>query len=87
MFIQVRLIKGIYNTPHKYNMLEQLLLSKMSPNSCVDIIQEQELIKKFYSTENQEEIADTYMIKKTKLKCKYCNCKHEIKREDCPAFR
>lgn len=25
------------------------------------------------------------MVKKTKLKCKYCNYKHEQKREKCPA--
>lgn len=37
--------------------------------------------KKLISTENEEEIADTYMIKMMKLKYKYCNYKHKQKNE------
>lgn len=59
-------------------MLKQLPMCKITLNSCVDFIQE--LIKKLISTEN-EEIADTYMVKTVKLKYKYCNYKHKQKSE------
>lgn len=51
----------------------------MSLNSRVD-----KILTLF--TENQEGITDTYITKKTKLKCNYCNYKYKPKRENGPAF-
>lgn len=67
--IELRLIDCMHNISRRYKMLEQLQLSKLTLNSCVNFIQ-QELMKKFYLKENQDEIAVTFMMKKMKLKCK-----------------
>ena len=60
----------------------------MSLNTCIDFIQQQELIQKSNHDKSQhsEQIfTNTYMLKKIK-KCLYCGCEHEIKREKCPTF-
>ena len=60
----------------------------MSLNTCIDFIQQQELIQKYHHDKSQpsEQIfANTYMLKKIK-KCSYCGYEHKIKREKCVAF-
>ena len=60
----------------------------MSLNTCIDFIQQQELIQKYNQDKSQpsEQIfADTYMLKKRKI-CLYCGHEHEIKREECSTF-
>ena len=42
--IELRLIEGMYNSSHRYKIMEQLQIGKMSLNTCSDFIQQQELI-------------------------------------------
>ena len=42
--IQLRLIEGIYNASHQYEIMEQLQIGNMSLNIWIDCIQQQELI-------------------------------------------
>ena len=68
--------------------MEQLQIGNMPLNSCIDFIQQQELIQKYnhYQSQPSEQIfTDTYMLKNF-LKFSYCGREHEIKREKCPAF-
>ena len=44
--IQLRLIEGMYNASHRYKIMKQLQIGNMSLNTCVDFIQQQELIQK-----------------------------------------
>ena len=56
----------MYNASHRYKILEQLQKGNMSLNTCIDFIQQQELIQKYNQDKSQysEEIfADTYMLK------------------------
>ena len=65
--IQLRLIESMYNASHRYKIMEQLQIGNMSLNSCIDFIQQQELIQKYNHDKNQpsEQIcADIYMLKK-----------------------
>ena len=67
--IQLRLIEGMYNASHRYKIMEQLQIRNMSLNTCIDFIQQQELIQKYKYDKSQpsEQIfADTYMLKKLK---------------------
>lgn len=54
--IQLRLIEGMYKTSQKYKMLDQLQVSKMLLDSCVDFIKQKSWLKNL--TENQEKIVD-----------------------------
>ena len=86
--IQLWLIEGMYNASHRYKIMEQLEIGNTSLNTCIDFLQQQELIQKDNHDKSQysEQIfADTYMLK-IFLKCSYCGREHEIKREKCPAF-
>ena len=85
--IQLRLIEGMYNASHWYKIMEQLQIGNMSLNTCIDFIQQQELIQKYHykSQPNEQIFTDTYVLKKI-LKCSYCGREHEIKREKRPAF-
>ena len=65
--IQLRLIEGMYNTSHWYKIMEWLQIRNMSLNTCLDFIQQQELIQKYnhHKSQPSEQIfADTYMLKK-----------------------
>ena len=44
--IQLRLIKCTYNALHWYEIMKQPQIGNMSLNTCVDFIQQQELIQK-----------------------------------------
>ena len=44
--IQLRLIEGMYNASHQYEIMEQLQIGNISLNTCIDFIQQQELIHK-----------------------------------------
>ena len=65
--IQLRLIEGMYNAPHRYKIMEQLQIGNISLNSSIDFIQQQELIKKYNHCKSQlskQIFVDTYMLKK-----------------------
>ena len=67
--IQLRLIEGMYNASHRYKIMEQLQIGNMSFNTCIDFIQQQELIQKYKhykSHPNKQIFADTYMLKRIK---------------------
>ena len=84
----LRLIEGMYNALHRYKIMEQLPIGNMSLNTCIDFIQQQELIQKYKydkSHPSEQIFADTYILKKIK-KCSYFGREHEIKREKCPAL-
>ena len=79
----------MYNASHRYKIMEQQQIGNMSLNSCIDFIQQQELIQKYNCDKCQHSkqiFVDTYMLKKDFKKCLYCGCEHEIKRKKCPAF-
>ena len=42
-----RLIEGMYNASHRYKIMEQQQIGNMSLNTCIDFIQQQELIQKY----------------------------------------
>ena len=68
--------------------MKQLQIGNMSLNTCIEFIQQQELIQKYNHDKSQtsEQIfAETCMLKKIK-KCSYCGRENEIKKEKCPAF-
>ena len=44
--IQLILIEGMYNVSHWYKIMERLQIGKISLNSCIGFIQEQELMQK-----------------------------------------
>ena len=59
----------MYNASHWYKIMEQLQIGNMSLNTCIDFIQQQELIQKYnhYKSQPSEQIfADTYILKKIK---------------------
>ena len=65
--IQSRLIDGMYNASHRHKIIEQLQIGNMSLNTCIDFIQQQELIQKYNDDKSQpsEQIfADIYMLKR-----------------------
>ena len=45
--IQLRLIEGMYNASHWYKILEQLQIGNISLNTCIDFIQQQELVQEY----------------------------------------
>ena len=54
------------NASHQYKMMEQLQIGNMSLNTCIDLIQQKELIQKYNHDKNQpsEQIfADIYLLK------------------------
>ena len=56
----------MYNASHRYKIMEQLQIGNMFLNTCIDFIQQQELIQRYnhYKSQSSEEIfADTYMLK------------------------
>ena len=68
----------------QYKIMEQQQIRNMSLNTCIDFIQQQELIQKYnyYKGQPSEQIfADTYMFKKVK-KCSNCGHEHEIKKRE-----
>lgn len=91
--IQLRLIEGMCNASHRYKIMEQLQIGNMSLNTCIDFIQQQELIQKYnhHKSQPSEQIfADMYMLKKIR-KCAYCGHEHgknkiKIKKEKFSAF-
>ena len=57
----------MYNTSHRYKIMEQLQIGNMSLNNSIDYIQQQELIQKYNHDKRQpcEQIfTDIYMLKK-----------------------
>ena len=69
--IQLRLIEGMNNALHRYKIMEQLQIGNMFWNTCIDFIQQQELIQKynhFKSQPSEHLFTDTYILKKIK-KC------------------
>ena len=65
--IQLRLIESMYNTSHQYKIMEQLQIESISLNTCIDFLQQQELIQKYDHDKSQpsEQIfANTYTLKK-----------------------
>ena len=65
--IQLRLIEGMYNASHRYKIIEQLQIGNVSLNTCIDFIQQQEIIQKcnhFKSQPSEQIFADTYTLKK-----------------------
>ena len=65
--VQLRLIGGMYNASHRYKIMEPLQIGNMSLNTCIDFIQQQELIQKYNHNKSQrsEQIfTDSYMLKK-----------------------
>ena len=60
--IQLRLIESMCNASHRYKIMEQLQIGKISLNNCIDFIQQQELIQKYnhYKSQRSNQIfADT----------------------------
>ena len=42
----IQLIEGMYNASHRYKIMEQIQIGNMTLNTCIDFIQQQELIQK-----------------------------------------
>ena len=51
--IQLMLIEVMYNASHRYKIMEQLQIGNMSLNTCIDFIQQQELIQKYNHDKTQ----------------------------------
>ena len=86
--MQLRLIEDIYNASYWCKIMEQLQIGNMSLNTCIEFIQQQDLIQEhnhYKSQPSGQIFADIYMLKKIK-RCSYCGREHEIKRKKCPAF-
>ena len=65
--IQIMLIEGIYNASHQYKIIEQLQIVNMFLDTCIDFIQQQELIQKYSHNKSQPSkqiFANTYKLKK-----------------------
>ena len=59
----------MYNASHQYKIMEQLQIGNIYLNTCIDFIQQQELIQKynhFKSQPSEQIFANTYMLKKIK---------------------
>ena len=83
---QLRLIECMYNASHRYKIMEQLQIGDMSLNTCIDYMQQQELIQKYNHDKSQpskQMFADTYILK-IFLKCSYCRREHEMKKGKMP---
>ena len=66
VFIQIRLINDLYNTSHRYKIMEQVQIGNMSLNTCIDFQQQQNLMQEYNhdkSQPNEEIFAGTYMLK------------------------
>lgn len=87
--IQLRLIEGMHNSAHRYKLMEQLQLTNMPLNMCIEFIQQQELIHTYNQNKNksyEEIMAETYTVQTKRKNCAYCGKIHEMKKEKCPAF-
>ena len=71
--IQLRLIEGVYSASHRYKIMKQLRIGSMSLNTCIDFIQQQELIQNY--NHNKTNIHRYLYVKKDK-KCSYCGRQH-----------
>ena len=72
--IQLRLIEGMQNSAHRYKLMEQLQLTNMPLNMCIEFLQQQELIHTYNRNKNnsyEEIMAETYTVK-TNKNCMYC---------------
>ena len=68
--IQLRITEGMYNASQWYKITEQLQIGNVSLNTCIDCIQQQELILKSnnYKSQPSEQIfVDTYILKQIKI--------------------
>ena len=57
----------MYNASHRYEIMEQLQIGNISLNTCIDFIQQQELIQNYNHDKSQPSrqiFAYTYMLKK-----------------------
>ena len=67
--------------------MAQLQIGNMSLNTCIGIIQQQELIQKYNHDKSQPSkqiFTGTYILKKKIKKCLYCGYEHEIIRGKMP---
>ena len=51
--IQLMLIEGINNASHRYKIMEKVQIRNMSLNTCIDFIQQQELIQQYNHNKSQ----------------------------------
>ena len=72
--IMLRLIEGIHNLTFKHKLLETLQSISLTVETCIEFVQQLELIKKNYNQQpNKEEVCST---SKYKILCKYCGESH-----------
>ena len=89
--IQMRLIDGLENADHRTKALEHLQTENPKLSSCVNFIQQLEMISKFnrstsIQTHENEHSPSVMNVDKNQIrqKCKYCGFKHESGK--CPAY-
>ena len=61
--IHLRLIEGMYNASHQYKIMEHQQIGNRSLNTCINLMQQQELIQKYYHDKSQpsKQIFTTWM--------------------------
>ena len=67
--IQLRLIEGMFNASHRYEIMEPLQIGNMSLSTCIDFIQQQELVREIQplkSLPSKQIFTDTSMLKRLK---------------------
>ena len=78
----------MYNASHWYKIMELLQIGNISLNTCIDFIEQQELIQKYNDDLSQPSVqifTDTYILKKiSKIFC--CVREHVIKKKKIPSI-
>ena len=81
--IMLLLIEGMHNSALKHKLLEMLQSVNLTVETCIEFVQQLELIKKYNQQPNEEE---AYSTNKYKILCKYCGEWHVREKNNCPTF-
>ena len=81
--IMLCLIEGMHNPAFKHNLLKMLQSINLTVETCIEFVQQLELIKKYNQQPNK---GDAYSTNKYKILCKYYGDQHVTGKNNCPAF-
>ena len=82
-FILLRLIEDMHDPAFKQKLSEMLQSVNFTVETCIEFVQQLELIKKYNQEPNEEE---AYSTNKYEILCKYCGERHVKEKNNCPAF-
>ena len=82
-FIMLHLIDGMHDPAFEHKLLEILQSVNLTVETCIEFVQQLELIKKYNQQLNEGE---AYSTNKYKISCQYCGERHVRVKNNCPTF-